>query len=608
MSDLEPAVTALEAGEPDEAPALKPRLARLSVKNFRCIGARPVVIDLDEIVVLVGPNNAGKSSILRAYEVIMCEGSSEGELVIDDFPNAAVVAGRTPEIELHTVVYDKSPGDKWCELQPDGGNLVKEVWTWASPGKPQRRGFNVEEGRWAVETDPEKVPWGAAGVAKAARPQPHRIDALDTPEVQTDEILRLLDAALESRLKAHQNADDDESDYAKLARTVTELQTKVVQETQEEIAKVQTDLSELVQQVFPGHRVAFDACDQDCEGAFKFFTAQSRLRMGPDGGFLSTIDKQGSGARRTLLWTALKLLADKGVIARPAGSRAKNPIKADAERPHLLLFDEPEICLHPDAIREACELLYGLPASGNWQVMITTHSPCFVDFARDNTTIVRVERTGDGEINGTTVFRPQTAQLSTDDKAQLKLLNLCDPYVAEFFFGGRTIVVEGDTESTAFSYIREMDPKAFRNIHVVRARGKATVVSLMKILNHFGTAYAVLHDSDRPTCMRAGKEITNPAWTKNRDIIREAEAAPGKVRVIASVPNFEAAYFGAEANSEKPYGALVTLRNRGDEYLRVRALLEALLGESDELPDGAVLVTGEAELDVIKKDLTSAST
>ena len=66
------------------------RLVKLVVKNFRCIGATPVTIDLDDIVVLVGPNNVGKSSVLKAYEVIMSEGSNAGHLSIDDFPSGKV--------------------------------------------------------------------------------------------------------------------------------------------------------------------------------------------------------------------------------------------------------------------------------------------------------------------------------------------------------------------------------------------------------------------------------------------------------------------------------------------------------------------------------------
>jgi len=65
--------------------------------------------------VLVGPNNVGKSSVLKAYEVIMSEGSSAGHLAIEDFPSGKVDPDALPEIELHTVVYDSSPGPEWME-------------------------------------------------------------------------------------------------------------------------------------------------------------------------------------------------------------------------------------------------------------------------------------------------------------------------------------------------------------------------------------------------------------------------------------------------------------------------------------------------------------
>jgi len=47
----------------DQAP--RARLHKLTIQNFRAIGRQPVAIELDDIVVLVGANNTGKSSILR---------------------------------------------------------------------------------------------------------------------------------------------------------------------------------------------------------------------------------------------------------------------------------------------------------------------------------------------------------------------------------------------------------------------------------------------------------------------------------------------------------------------------------------------------------------
>jgi putative ATP-dependent endonuclease of OLD family len=569
----------------------KPRLVKLIVENFRCIGA-PVEVDLNDIVVLVGPNNSGKSSILHAYETIMRDGSSESSLTLDDFPNGEIEEGRFPTVELHTMIFGNRPGDEWCEQVEHGGNLVRERWIWEKPGKPERTGFNVELGRWAQPGDDEMVPWGVAPVANARRPQPHRVNAFDPPEVQTDEILRLLDAILQEKVASLQENDDAKSNYAQLVESVRELQELVVEESKEAIEKMQAELSDLVAEVFPNHKVIFDPRpEDDIDKSLSFFSAHSHLRMGPNGGFLSTIDKQGSGARRTLLWTALKLLADQGVRARPQGSKKKTVIETDPDRPHVLLLDEPEICLHPSAIREACNLLYELPSTGDWQVMITTHSPCFIDFGRESTTIVRVEFADSGDVVGTTIFTPE----------RLKLLNMCDPYVAEFFFGGPTIIVEGDTEHTAFAYIKEMHPNDFRTVHVVRARGKSTVLSLMKILNHFGTPYAVLHDTDRKKTRRKdGTEIANPAWSANAAIVAEAAGSSSSVRHVASVPNFEIAFFDKEVETEKPYTALSKIREHGDAYNNVLSLLRYLCGQSMDLPENALLVTGLEDLEALE--------
>jgi putative ATP-dependent endonuclease of OLD family len=158
-----------------------------------------------------------------------------------------------------------------------------------------------------------------------------------------------------------------------------------------------------------------------------------------------------------LLWAALKILSEE---------------KSTSARPHVLLIDEPELCLHPNAVRDACKVLYDLAEKSGWQVMLTTHSPVFIDLARDNTSIIRVARTAD-TINSISLFRPKVAALSQDDKENLKLLNTYDPYVAEFFFGGRVVVVEGDTEYSAFKYVCNQFPAEFQDVHVVRARGKA---------------------------------------------------------------------------------------------------------------------------------------
>lgn len=211
---------------PESPTTPRPRLHKLIVKNFRAIGLSPVEVELDDIVVLVGPNNAGKSSILRAYEVVMKQGSNEGKLQIDDFPNGVVNSDACPEIELQTIVFDNAPGDRWLSPTVAGEWLIREQWRWSSPNvNPQRRGFDVQKNDWD-----DQVPWGAPNVANSRRPLPHRIEAFSSPDTQAKEIVDLLLGVLKDKLKAYRStgAEQEKSDYELLLERIVDFQTKVV--------------------------------------------------------------------------------------------------------------------------------------------------------------------------------------------------------------------------------------------------------------------------------------------------------------------------------------------------------------------------------------------
>ena len=246
-------------------------------------------------------------------------------------------------------------------------------------------------------------------------------------------------------------------------------------------------------------------------------------------------------------------------------------------------IDEPEMCLHPSAIRDARKVLYDLPKTNNWQVMVTTHSPVFIDLSYDNTTIIRVDKNAKNEVCSTTLYRPDKAQLSDDDKENLKLLNICDPYVHEFFFGGRIIVVEGDTEFTAFSYLKMLFPDEYDDVHIIRARGKAVIPSVAKILNQFQKEYAILHDADTEFVDKTGNK--NPAWKVNQNII---DAVEDHINVIACKKNFEDALFKEKAASDKPYNAYLKMKEDTEFLELVKSLMDALLDKSLLPPENCI--------------------
>jgi len=549
-------------GEEENSP--RPRLHKLIIQNFRSIGTEKVEIELDDIVVLVGPNNVGKSSILRAYETVMSHGSKDGKLTINDFPNGQVDTDNLPTIELHTIVFNDVPGDRWLDPTAAGEWLIREKWTWDSPNKdPKRQGFDVQKNDWD-----DQVPWGAPNVANSRRPLPHRIDAFATPDKQTAEITKLITSLLKEKLSDIKSEPDQEkSDYELVLDKIKDLQTKVVQATENEIKVIENEISDYLGKLFPKHKIKFDAKPEaDLESVYQPFKSTADLLMGPENGYFSSVEHQGSGARRTLLWATLKYLSE---YQDKKGSR-----------PHVLLLDEPEICLHPSAIREARTVLYDLPASGNWQVMITSHSPIFIDLSKDNTTIIRVFRENDSDVKSTTLYRPERAKLDDNDKNNLKLMNICDPYVHEFFFGGRQIIVEGDTEYTAFSMIKEMYPDEYSDIQIIRARGKGIIPSVAKVLKQFSKSFFILHDTDEELTATGKK---NPAWGMNNTIATLLDG-DGKVNLVACKTCFEAALFGEEVRDEKPYNALTKIRTDEDAKSRVKSLLDYLIGV-----EGAVL-------------------
>lgn len=550
----------------------RPRLHKLIIQNFRSIGTKKVEIELDDIVVLVGPNNVGKSSILRAYETVMSHGSKEGKLTINDFPNGQVDAKNLPTIELHTIVFDKAPGDRWIQETADGEWLIREKWTWESPSKdPKRQGYDTNKDDWD-----DQVPWGAPNIANSRRPLPHRIDAFSTPEKQASEITKLITSLLKEKIIGIKtDPNQEKSDYDLILDGIKSLQAKALEATENEIKIIENEISNYLSRLFPKHKVKFDAKqDADIESSYQPFKSNAELLMGPEDGYFSTIEHQGSGARRTLLWAALKYLSDY--------ADEKN------SRPHVLLLDEPEICLHPSAIREARSVLYALPESGNWQVMITSHSPIFIDLSKDNTTIIRVFRDDGSDVNSTTLYRPSRAKLDENDKSNLKLLNICDPYLHEFFFGGRQVVVEGDTEYTAFSIIKEQYPELYGDLQIIRARGKGIIPSVAKVLLQFSKGFSILHDLDTRL---TDKGKNNPAWGMNKTIegVLGFENAEGNVNLVACDTCFETAIFNEEVRSEKPYNAFVKISSDNIAKEKIKSLLDYLVGvEGAVLPDKCI--------------------
>jgi len=616
------------------------KLLRIDIKNLGCIGPEGLSVELNDILCLVGANNSGKSTVLRAYELAL------GTVNYDikrDLCTRANVENTTVELFIHIPEGVENIAEKWKEIVDDL-RIVKSKWEWDKNGNKTRQ-------TWDPETNNYSDDGNAAGldnVFNSRLPKPLRVGALEEPTDELENLKKILIQPIADELT--KNLEDDNTDISKVRAKFIELSKEPVAIKQKQIEEITKMLSQSHSKIFPSLGIEFSIGISDIN-----FKPMLALLSGSTMKFKEweqEIDwvNQGTGSRRALFWSLLQIRSKIKAIADyetnlkkkrkdtekeiktiqqkltslkqdEAIERNKDKLeeleqeleridKIDPEDDfkfendginlpgNMLLIDEPEVALHPNAIRAASNYLYELALDPAWQVIITTHSPQFIDPFQDHTTIVRLERSEEKPTPLT--YKPNEVKFSNNDKENLKLLNRFDYSLSEMFFGQHPIIIEGDTEFTAFEYILRKEAYSFHDWPLlVRARGKYTIPLIVKMLDHFKVNYSVLHDIDYPRD-KAGN--TNNSWSAN-DIIYKAicDSRKAGLKVIhrISMFNIETQHVNIvidedgkvliETGKDKPWRILKALEEKDKIYKSIKSILDELMdmknnGEPFEKP------------------------
>lgn len=603
------------------ADANRSKLVRIIVRNIGCIGEQGVEIELDNIVCLVGKNNAGKSTVLRAYE--LAKGTVSFESQRDRCQHSSEDAVSEVELEVHIPDGIGNVDAKW--KTPRGDLLiVRSRWQWHAPLYQKTRttwdpaGGADGTGAWAEDGKAG----GADPVFGSRLPRPLRIGSLDDAEKTEDMLLALALSPLLAGLEKERS--NPESDLYKAIASVSQLMDTLS-------GSHEAHFNKIADRVSAGFKGVFPKLDVQLKVGTTPFSPKvadmvkggSSLRV-KDGTADTALAQQGTGARRALFWAMLQVHnelsrdkeirteyrkrlekdvsdlekklakakpADRDVVAAALAQpkallQAHDdgaPIPDSPEDPafpgYLLLIDEPENALHPMAARAAQRHLYTLAASPDWQVIMTTHSPYFINPFEDHTTIIRLERPTNG---GVPVIAPKTYRsdliaFEGDDKERLQALQHIDPSFSEVFFGSYPVLVEGDTEHAAFmASILERQHELVDQITVIRARGKAILVPLIKVMTHFKMDFGIVHDADSPYNKKGNK---NGMWTENvkiREHVDIARASGLKARHRISVPDFERFLDGDEESKDKPLTTYLRVTKEDELAEQVQLLLTAL--------------------------------
>lgn len=375
------------------------RLVEVALENFRGYGTR-TVLSVDDLTVLVGKNDAGKSTFLEALNIALADGKidatdihvgapAEGEIciecVFDELPDELTLdSGSTTSLKSEYLV--------------DTDGRLRMRWTYRFSGEaPERKlaklqvkliaqhptGDGVSDLHSKRNADLKKAVKDAdleaecdrnnnASMRMALWAQAERTGqlGLDTVELELAKeegksILKQIQAELPmyvlfraDRPSTDQDAEVQDPMKVAVRTALEELRAEVdaIKERVEERAlEVATRTLDSLRE--------FDAALADSlipEFAEPKLDSAFKLSLLGDDGI--AVNKRGSGVRRLVLFSFFRAEAER----RQSETDGRGIIYA---------VEEPETAQHPDFQRKVVTSLQRIAETGGCQVILTTHSP-----------------------------------------------------------------------------------------------------------------------------------------------------------------------------------------------------------------------------------------
>jgi putative ATP-dependent endonuclease of the OLD family len=595
-------------------------LSYLSISNFRSIDK--IEIDIFDFTSLIGPNNCGKSSIIRAIEIFLNQSKPsidewrkgfEGEEIIIEgiFENILEWERNTPgvaglvndgkiRLRLRASINDgkvetcyeafvkqyeiEGFEDKWGDISP----AVKEVAV----------SIGIDNGtRWKTKANKERVieeikeenpdlvtlvgeEWTSENISIAPALKQALPNAVVIPAVKdaSDEIKPTSTTVFGTLLKQIiLPAIQDMDEYRSLMENVELLSKKLSGEVGEDIpiiSELTKDISQRMSTIIES-KIKFAMSTPDTE---KFVGTYTTLLM--DDGVETTIERQGHGSQRSLIFALIEVLAN----------HTSKDSSEDLNRSTLLLFEEPELYLHPHLMIRLKNALKNISTKEQWQVLISTHSPFLIDVVDNPKSLAILNRKSSSEapyINQLKQDPFENGNSREDEKSALRASLDFHPTVNQAFFAKRVVLVEGDTEKGLFNHrVKihehfEINEEVFNTTTIVSCGGKWTIVPFAKLLKAFKIPFRIIHDCDRKGRSDEDLESAKPIdpFNANEKIRIAADGEPIFL-VEDTLENLLWEEGHSIPSKDKPYrtwkrvNELYECRDELDKFPRVKDLFE----------------------------------
>lgn len=156
----------------------------------------------------------------------------------------------------------------------------------------------------------------------------------------------------------------------------------------------------------------------------------------------------------------------------------------------FFMFEEPELHLSPQRSREMYSLLIKLSEIGV-QIVIETHSSYFVGL-KQYKSICLIKKIQ----NEIKVYQYVGKLLNGDEIKKFNMNYWINPDRGEMFFAKKVILVEGQTDKIALSYLAKKLGIYNYNYSIVECGSKSIIPQFIKILNAYKIPYIAVYDKD----------------------------------------------------------------------------------------------------------------
>lgn len=216
-------------------------------------------------------------------------------------------------------------------------------------------------------------------------------------------------------------------------------------------------------------------------------------------------------------------------------------ISEQDKKEYLILYEEPELFLHPRVTFKLRNSLYDLAKDSPYQILCATHSPLMIDVSRPHASLVRAIKVA-GEETETFQVGEDVFNKDEERKQYVQMINRFNPHVCEAFYADKVILVEGDTEAIVYrALLKKYYPE--EEVFVLNTGSKNNIPFFQEILTAFHIEHYAIHDIDTEY---NSNEKRNSPWILNQKIWDWVEEAnreqPGLARRYVHNANFENAH------------------------------------------------------------------